>query len=113
MAARFSNEYTFAFWTFVSSNIISLFIPSGGEHWVVQGPVMVPAAEALGVDQGLTAMAVAWGEGTASMIQPFWALPILGIVGLGIRDIMGYGVLTLALSFTIYGAFTLIAPLVL
>jgi short-chain fatty acids transporter len=109
----FSNEYTFAFWTFVSSNIISLFIPSGGGHWVVQGPVMVPAAEALGVDQGLTAMAVAWGEGTANMIQPFWALPILGIVGLGIRDIMGYGVLTLALSFTIYGVFTLIAPLML
>jgi short-chain fatty acids transporter len=109
----FSNEYTFAFWTFVSSNIISLFIPSGGGHWVVQGPVMVPAAESLGVDQGLVAMAVAWGEGTANMIQPFWALPILGIVGLGIRDIMGYGVLTLALSFTIYGAITLIAPLVL
>jgi short-chain fatty acids transporter len=109
----FSNEYTFAFWTFVSSNIISLFIPSGGGHWVVQGPVMVPAAESLGVDQGLIAMAVAWGEGTANMIQPFWALPILGIVGLGIRDIMGYGVLTLALSFVIYGAFTLIAPLVL
>ena len=109
----FSNEYTFAFWTFVSSNIISLFIPSGGGHWVVQGPVMVPAAESLGVDQGLTAMAVAWGEGTANMIQPFWALPILGIVGLGIRDIMGYGVLTLALSFTVYGVFTLIAPLML
>jgi short-chain fatty acids transporter len=109
----FSNEYTFAFWTFVSSNIISLFIPSGGGHWLVQGPVMVPAAESLGVDQGLIAMAVAWGEGTANMIQPFWALPILGIVGLGIRDIMGYGVLTLALSFTIYGAFALIAPLVL
>jgi short-chain fatty acids transporter len=47
------------------------------------------------------------------MIQPFWALPILGIVGLGIRDIMGYGVLTLALSFVIYGAFALITPLVL
>ncbi len=106
----FSNEYTFAFWTFVSSNIISLFIPSGGGHWLVQGPVMVPAAETLGVDQGLIAMAVAWGEGTANMIQPFWALPILGIVGLGIRDIMGYGVLTLALSFTVYGAFALIAP---
>src|SRR5919199_5911208 len=108
-----SNEYTFAFWTFVSSNVISLFIPSGGGHWVVQGPVMVPAAESLGVDQGLVAMAVAWGEGTANMIQPFWALPILGIVGLGIRDIMGYGVLTLTLSFVVYGAFTLITPLVM
>jgi short-chain fatty acids transporter len=109
----FSTETTLPFWTFVSSNVISLFIPSGGGHWVVQGPVMVPAAQELGVDQGLTAMAVAWGEGTANMIQPFWALPILGIVGLGIRDIMGYGVLTLALSFTIYGAFTLIAAMAL
>jgi short-chain fatty acids transporter len=109
----FSTETTLPFWTFVSSNIISLFIPSGGGHWLVQGPVMVPAAEELGVDQGLMAMAVAWGEGTANMIQPFWALPILGIVGLGIRDIMGYGVLTLALSFTVYGAFTLVAAMVL
>ena len=109
----FSNTHTFAFWTFVSANLISLFIPSGGGHWVVQGPVMVPAAQHLGVDQGLTAMAVAWGEGTANMVQPFWALPILGIVGLGIRDIMGYGVLSLALSFTVYGAFTLLAPLFL
>ena len=107
----FSNEYTFAFWTFVSSNIITLFIPSGGGHWLVQGPAMVPAAEQLGVDQGLVAMAVAWGEGVANMIQPFWALPILSIVGLGIRDIMGYGVFTLTLSFIIYGAFTLLAPL--
>ena len=73
---------TFAFWTFVSSNIISLFIPSGGGHWLVQGPVMVPAAESLGVDQGLIAMAVAWGEGTANMIQPFWA-PHLGDSGFG------------------------------
>jgi short-chain fatty acids transporter len=109
----FSNAATLPFWTFVSSNVISLFIPSGGGHWLVQGPVMVPAAERLGVDQGLIAMCVAWGEGTANMIQPFWALPILGIVGLGIRDIMGYGVLTLALSFTVYGAFALLAALII
>jgi short-chain fatty acids transporter len=109
----FSTSATLPFWTFVSSNVISLFIPSGGGHWLVQGPVMVPAAERLGVDQGLIAMCVAWGEGTANMIQPFWALPILGIVGLGIRDIMGYGVLTLALSFTVYGAFALLAALII
>jgi short-chain fatty acids transporter len=72
---------------------------------------MVPAAESLGIDQGLTTTAGAWGEGTTNIIQPFWALPILGIVGFGSRDIIGYGVLTLALSFVNYGAFTLIAPL--
>ena len=44
------------------------------------------------------------------MIQPFWALPILGIVGLGTRDIMGCGMLTQALNFAVCGVFTLIAP---
>ncbi|MBE3561081.1 MAG: TIGR00366 family protein, partial [Ktedonobacteraceae bacterium] len=104
-----STPVTFPFWTFVSSNIVSLFIPSGGGHWVVQGPVMVPAALKLGTNQGLVAMAVAWGEQTANMIQPFWALPILGIARLGIRDIMGYGVMCLTVGFVVYGAFALLA----
>src|ERR1700704_4458863 len=87
---EFSTHDTLPFWTFVSSNIISLFVPSGGGHWAVQGPFMIPAAKNLGVDPALTAMATAMGEQTANMIQPFWALPVLAIAGLGIKDIMGY-----------------------
>ena len=34
----FSTQDTLPFWSFVSSNIISLFVPSGGGHWAVQGP---------------------------------------------------------------------------
>jgi len=40
----FSTHRTLPFWSFISSNIISLFVPSGGGHWAVQGPFMVPAA---------------------------------------------------------------------
>ncbi len=40
----FSTHKTLPFWSFISSNIISLFVPSGGGHWAVQGPFMVPAA---------------------------------------------------------------------
>ena len=43
-------------------------------------------------------MAIAWGDAWTNMIQPFWALPILGIVGLGARDIMGYCLLMLVYS---------------
>ena len=68
----FSTHDTLPFWTFVSSNIISLFVPSGGGHWAVQGPFMIPAAVNLNVDPALTAMATAMGEQTANMIQPFW-----------------------------------------
>ncbi len=38
---------------------------------------------------------------TAGMLQPFWALPILSIARLSIRDIMGYCVMTFLLSFAL------------
>jgi short-chain fatty acids transporter len=99
----FSTHQSLPFWSFVSSNIISLFVPSGGGHWAVQGPFMVPAAVTLKVDPAMTAMATAMGEQTANMIQPFWALPVLAIAGLGIRDIMGYCVMALLLGLVLYG----------
>ena len=55
----------------------------------------MPAAQALGVPLGKAAMAIAWGDAWTNMVQPFWALPLLGIAGLGIRDIMGYCVVAL------------------
>jgi short-chain fatty acids transporter len=104
----FSNAHTLAFWSFISSNIISLFVPSGGGHWAVQGPFMVPAAVELHLDPAVTAMGTAMGEQTANMIQPFWALPILAIAGLGIKDIMGYCVIALIIGLILYGGSLLI-----
>jgi len=104
----FSTHQSLPFWSFVSSNIISLFVPSGGGHWAVQGPFMVPAAVSLKVDPAMTAMATAMGEQTANMIQPFWALPVLAIAGLGIRDIMGYCVMALLLGLVLYGGALLV-----
>ena len=104
----FSTHETLPFWSFVSSNIISLFVPSGGGHWAVQGPFMVPAAVSLHVDPALIAMATAMGEQTANMIQPFWALPVLAIAGLGIRDIMGYCVMALLVGLLLYGGALLV-----
>ncbi len=99
----FSTHQTLPFWTFISSNLITLFVPSGGGHWAVQGPFMIPAALKLGVDPAITAMATAMGEQTANMIQPFWALPVLAIAGLGIKDIMGYCMLALVVGLVLYG----------
>ena len=105
----FSSAATLPFWSFISSIIISLFIPSGGGHWVVQGPFMAPAASELGADQAMTAMGVAYGEQVANMLQPFWALPVLAIVGLGIRQIMGYEVLAFFIGTLIFGGTLLLA----
>jgi short-chain fatty acids transporter len=103
-----ASAHTLPFFSFVASCVISLFVPSGGGHWVVQAPIMVPAAIKLGANQAAVAMGVAFGEQVANMVQPFWALPILAIAGLGIRDIMGYCVVTLAMAFSAYGLALLI-----
>lgn len=93
-----SNGTTFPLLSFLSAGIVNFFVPSGGGQWAVQGPIMMPAGAALGVDPAITAMSIAWGDAWTNMLQPFWALPALGIAGLGARDIMGYCVVALAVS---------------
>lgn len=85
-----SNPTTFPLFTFLSAGLVNFFVPSGGGQWAVQAPIMMPAGASLGVPAAKTAMAIAWGDAWTNMIQPFWALPALGIAGLGARDIMGY-----------------------
>lgn len=85
-----STVKTFPMFSFLSAGIVNLFVPSGGGQWAVQGPVMLPAAQTLGVAPSVAAMSIAWGDCWTNLIQPFWALPLLGIAGLKAKDIMGY-----------------------
>ncbi|MFN3347120.1 MAG: TIGR00366 family protein, partial [Candidatus Bipolaricaulaceae bacterium] len=78
-----SNADTFPMLAFLSAGVVNFFVPSGGGQWAVQGPIMLPAGQALGVAPEVTAMAIAWGDAWTNMIQPFWALPLLAIAGLG------------------------------
>ena len=95
---------TFPLFTFLSAGIVNFFVPSGGGQWAVQGPIMMPAGLEIGVPAAKTAMAIAWGDAWTNMIQPFWALPALGIAGLSAKDIMGYCVITLIFSGIVIGA---------
>jgi len=97
-----ANQHTFHYLVFFSSALVNFAIPSGGGHWVVQGPFVIPAAQALGADLGKATMAIAYGEAWMNMAQPFWALPALAIAGLGVRDIMGYCVTALLFSSVIF-----------
>ncbi|NLY84684.1 MAG: short-chain fatty acid transporter [Acholeplasmataceae bacterium] len=93
-----STPQTFPLFTFLSAGLVNIFIPSGGGQWAIQGPIMMEAAQKLGADIPQTIMAFAWGDGWTNQIQPFWALPLLGVAGLGARDIMGYCVIWTAVS---------------
>ena len=99
-----STVKTLPFFTFISAGIVNFFVPSGGGQWAVQGPVMLPAAQELGVELPKVAMAIAYGDSWTNMIQPFWALPALGIAKLGARDIMGYTLIVLVVTGIIAGA---------
>lgn len=105
-----ATQDTFNVFTYWAAGFVNILAPSGGGQWALQGPLQIPAAIELGVDPAMTAMAVGWGDAWTNLIQPFWALPILSIVGLHIRHIMGYcillsiwvGVITSILIFFLY-----------
>ena len=85
-----STKKTLPFFSFLTAAIINFFIPSGGGLWSVQGPIMMEAAQAMGADPAAVLVGMGWGDSWTGQIQPFWALPLLSIAGLEVKDIMGY-----------------------
>jgi short-chain fatty acids transporter len=93
-----STPLTFYFWTFITSSIVNLFVPSGGGQWAVQGPIAMKSAAMINASFIKTALAVAYGNTWTNMFQPFWAIALLGITGLKARDIIGYSTAIMLLS---------------
>jgi len=85
-----STPFTFQYWNYLSGAVVNFFIPSSGGIWMVQGPIMIEAGQTLGVDVPRIINSFAAGEVFSNMIQPFWAIPLLSLAGLRIRDIVGY-----------------------
>ncbi|WP_189038434.1 short-chain fatty acid transporter [Streptomyces daqingensis] len=85
-----SNEVLFAPLIAVYSAVLGVFVPSGGSKWVIEAPYVIDAANQLHVNQGWMVVVYDLGEASANLLQPFWMLPTLAILGLKARDIMGY-----------------------
>ena len=99
-------------------------IPSAGGEWAVLGPSMMETAKTLAA--GLSsvetqeyiariAMAVAYGETSSNLLQPFFLLAILPVMGVGVRiqarDVMGYLVIPFAWVTTYTAVIVTWAPL--
>lgn len=97
-----SNDTTYPVFTFLSAGLVNFFVPSGGGQWMVQGPIIIQAAHAIGVDLPKSIMALAYGDQITNMLQPFWALPLLGITGLKAKDLLPYTALMLVLGSAIF-----------
>ena len=103
-----SNSTTLPLFTFLSAGLVNFFVPSGGGQWVVQGPVVVEAAKHIGVPVSKVIMALAYGDEWTNMLQPFWALPLLGITGLKAKDIVPYTFVIFLVAGVVFGLALLI-----
>jgi short-chain fatty acids transporter len=72
------------------SALLGIFVPSGGSKWVIEAPYVMEAAHSLKVHLGWMVAVYDLGEALANLVQPFWMVPVLGLLGLRARDVMGH-----------------------
>lgn len=97
-----SNATTLPIFTFLSGGLVNIFVPSGGGQWAVQGPLVLESALQLNVPLPKAVMALAYGDQITNMLQPFWALPLLGITKLKAKEILPYTLLFMFLGTAVY-----------
>lgn len=97
-----STQVTLPIFTFFSAALVNIFVPSGGGQWAVQGPLVIQSAMQLGVPLPKAIMALAYGDQITNMLQPFWALPLLGITKLKAKEILPYTLLFMVLGTIIF-----------
>ena len=85
----------------IYSAVLGFFIPSGGGKWIIEAPYVMQAANDLKVHLGWAVQVYNTAEALPNLINPFWMLPLLGVLGLRARDIVGFTFLQLVVHFPI------------
>jgi short-chain fatty acids transporter len=93
--AEISTHNTYPLLVAMYSAVLGIFIPSGGSKWVIEAPYVLQAANLHQVHLGWVVQIYNASEALPNLVNPFWMLPLLGILKLKARDIVGYGVLQL------------------
>ena len=93
---------TLPLFTFFSGGLVNIFVPSGGGQWALQGPIVIESALKLGVPLPKAIMALAYGDQITNMLQPFWALPLLGITKLKAKEILPYTIMLMVIGSAVY-----------
>ena len=99
MVSSVSTPYTFPAIAAFSGTVVSIFIPSSGGQWVIQGFVTSAAATAAGVtvQRGLLALSI--GDHMGNLIAPFWYVVVAGVARVNFREFFGYGLIFAVLWF--------------
>jgi short-chain fatty acids transporter len=75
------------------SALLGLFIPSAGGKWIIEAPYVMQAANELHYPLGWAVQVYNAAEALPNLVNPFWMLPVLGLLGLKARDLIGYTLL--------------------
>lgn len=88
--ASISTEHSFPLLTLFAAAVVSVFVPSSGGQWVIQGFITTQASVQVGVtaQRGLLALSV--GDHVGNLVSPFWAVIAAGIARMDFRTYIGY-----------------------
>jgi short-chain fatty acids transporter len=90
-----STQQTYPLLIGVYSAVLGFFIPSGGGKWLLEAPYVMQAANDLQVHLGWAVQIYNAAEALPNLINPFWMLPLLGVLGLRAREVVGFTFLQL------------------
>ena len=76
-----------------------IFVPSGGGKWIIEAPYVMQAANDLKVHLGWSVQIYNAAEALPNLINPFFMLPMLGILKLKAKDVIGFTVTQLVVHF--------------
>ena len=94
-----ASKETFAIVMGIYSAILGFFIPSGGGIWIIEAPYVIQAAHDLKVHLGWSVQIYNAAEALPNLINPFFMLPMLGILKLKAKDVIGFTVTQLVFHF--------------
>jgi short-chain fatty acids transporter len=94
-----TNTSTFPAIMGIYSAILGFLLPSGGGKWIIEAPYMMQAANDLRVHLGWAVQVYNAAEALPNLINPFWMLPLVGLLGVKARDIVGFSFLQLLVHF--------------
>ncbi|WP_040331219.1 short-chain fatty acid transporter [Acinetobacter rudis] len=87
-----SNQETFPVIMGIYSAVLGFFVPSGGGKWIIEAPYVMQAANDLKVHLGWSVQVYNAAEALPNFINPFFMLPMLGILKLKAKDVIGFTV---------------------
>jgi len=90
---KVTTQGTYPLLVAVYSAVLGVFIPSGGSKWVVEAPYVLQAANLHQVSLGWVTQIYNAAEALPNLLNPFWMLPLLGLLHVKARDLVGYSVL--------------------